>query len=38
MRDGHIEVDEPNAQPRPTHEASSAFVSALNTLLSEAVQ
>ena len=38
MRDGVIEIDEPNQQPRIAQGVSSAFVSALNSLMSEAVR
>ncbi|MBI2803715.1 MAG: ABC transporter ATP-binding protein [Planctomycetes bacterium] len=38
MRDGQIETDDRNTEPRIVQDVSSAFVSALNSLLSEAIQ
>ncbi|MSQ93108.1 MAG: ABC transporter ATP-binding protein [Gemmataceae bacterium] len=38
MRDGVIEADEPNAQPRTAQEVSSAFVSTLNSLMSASMR
>src|SRR5436853_3661287 len=39
MRDGHIESDERNEQPKAAHQGvTAAFVSNLNSLLSEAIQ
>jgi len=37
MRDGQIETDERNEQPRSTQGATSAFVASLNSLLSESI-
>src|SRR5947209_18076504 len=38
MRDGEIEIDERNQQPKVAQEVSSAFVSTLNSLLSESIR
>ena len=38
MRDGHVETDERNDQPRTAQDVTSAFVANLNSLLSEAIQ
>jgi putative ABC transport system ATP-binding protein len=39
MRDGMIETDEPNAQPKAAHQGvTAAFVGNLNSLLSESIQ
>jgi putative ABC transport system ATP-binding protein len=37
MRDGQIEIDERNEQPKTAQEVTSAFVANLNSLLSEAI-
>jgi putative ABC transport system ATP-binding protein len=37
MRDGCIETDERNQQPKSAHEVSSAFVGILNSLMSESL-
>ena len=38
MRDGVIEIDELNTQPKTAQEVTSAFVANLNSLLSEAIR